>query len=657
MMNQALAVINDNMVAAMKDTVEMTLALNLAPQPENISGNSASEAVKRILADYQYFYQAPMSTNPYDTDVENNGYFSPLYNTEPHEQLFLAMGNSRSDHTLRSFFVNSAQNESPKARGLDQWFIRGGAHADYSETFRYTPNDPNGSYIGGEATPGIMRVYKSANLNETNAGLLGGALTKVDRGNHIITTEGTIPRFSFSFTIFYGLIDVGKIFSDILNDFLGRLMPENFFDVAPSAGNKKSFIPYMCREVEDSIALYSEYRWSSAKWFCKWDLKWKPKWRRPKVRWREHIGLPKLFCGENHSLASLANFNISDSAMEILEKIMQFFPPYFSPIGTVLPEADDLPEGYYGRNHGYMEGAWTLLSLHGAFPYEQLLPGEHSYSRKKYRPCAMMLDSFQMPFIQGHARIYGDDREIFDENYIGAHCRPWVINEKFFTGSGTVVVGAAKKLNNPFAAIFNVDAITEGLFQIFNPNNANDSSDASRPTWAIAAARAAVKDPNYGARGYKLHFEDMFLYKKQPGLYTKHKDITEEADDGAEYSKDHQLDADLWLPAGCICHEDNRDKITKNWNLCETDWEPVLIPLRYRGNKPIIISGSGTEKVQYNNNTGFIGSDNFFNKSMWTQFDPGSANQSWSPDFNTFSPDGKSGSLNLDALFDYNKIY
>ena len=220
-----------------------------------------------------------------------------------------------------------------------------------------------------------------------------------------------------------------------------------------------------------------------------------------------------------------------------------------------------------------------------------------------------------------------------------------------------MVVGAAKKLNNPFAAIFNVDAITEGLFQVFNPNNANDSSDASRPAWAIAAARAAVKDPNYGARGYKLHFEDMFLYKKQPGLYTKHNDITDKKDEGAEYSQDHQLGADLWLPAGCICHRENQDKITKNWNLCETDWEPVLIPLRYRGNKPIVSVNSNGETAQYNNNTGFIGSDNFFRKNNWTQFDPDSANQNWNPDFNAFSPDGKSGSLQLDTLFDNNKIY
>ena len=87
------------------------------------------------------------------------------------------------------------------------------------------------------------------------------------------------------------------------------------------------------------------------------------------------------------------------------------------------------------------------------------------FSRKDYESCAMFPDGLDLnpalghyawpAFIRGHARIYADDKEIFDNRYVGAKCNPWVLNERFFAGDGTILVGAAMKHTNPFVQLFN----------------------------------------------------------------------------------------------------------------------------------------------------------------------------------------------------------
>ena len=99
-----------------------------------------------------------------------------------------------------------------------------------------------------------------------------------------------------------------------------------------------------------------------------------------------------------------------------------------------------------------------------AMPLKPVLKKENFYPRDQYNSCAIFLDGPFRPdtgemcpagYLQGHARIYGDDKEIFDNRYVGAICKPWVLNERFFAGKGSIVVGAAMKHTNPFVQLFN----------------------------------------------------------------------------------------------------------------------------------------------------------------------------------------------------------
>ena len=100
---------------------------------------------------------------------------------------------------------------------------------------------------------------------------------------------------------------------------------------------------------------------------------------------------------------------------------------------------------------------------------------------------------------------------------------PYRLKECFFGEKGSLVVGVKRKLNNPFSFLFS-DGTPQGLFSAFTVKD-------GRSMWAVSAARASYVPP--GGSGQKGAYETTFL---------------------------------------TVPDQDT-------WNLCESDWDAVFIPV------------------------------------------------------------------------------
>lgn len=101
------------------------------------------------------------------------------------------------------------------------------------------------------------------------------------------------------------------------------------------------------------------------------------------------------------------------------------------------------------------------------------------------------------------------------------------LSKTFFGKPGTITVSARRKMQNPFTVIFGSDA-EDGLYGAFNGNNTD--------MWAISTARAGVRFNNDPTGYYRVHY---------PG---------ETAAAAHGYTNGV-------------------------WNLCEDDWDAVMIPV------------------------------------------------------------------------------
>lgn len=416
----------------------------------------------------------------------------------------------------------------------------------------------------------------------------------------------------------------GDFFGDLISGVISSLVDSligDFLDIDPSCdsihGDYRA-IP-MCTHANETTALYSEYRWASCKYFCltkfwTWSLcliagkdiycdrKKKTIINRGIYRLRGrgygHYGIPKMFCGASPTCAvdGFADF------------LFEYFPPLYGDIT--------------GTCHGYMKSVWNMGSEGFLKPIMPLLKfKETSFSRDEYRSCAMFPDgTFRFAkgsdshagLIRGHARIYADDREIFDNRYVGAVCKPWVLNEKFFAGEGSIVVGAAMKHTNPFVQLFGF--LSQDKRSSGNGERSGNKDDktvlsafnipGSNYMWTMSAARAGVRHRRRngefdGARQYQITYDsssdvENLYYSKGPyvrsndgkkWVYPDNWDSEDEENSGKALSRIYfqgQTISPIWN--GCPCGR-NTKKFKNIWNLCETDWDATLLPLRYAGQR------------------------------------------------------------------------
>ncbi len=235
---------------------------------------------------YHLLYTSSTSDDDAGKLSGHAGYFRGMQNVENDERRFLAMAVPMSaSWTLPDYFLSSearekrnsksgggmlstltGKSDEPLTAGIDQWFVRGRREGD-----RYLRED------GGI---GFRRVFWDTNTEVRKEGLFG----KATRGNHMLG-----GRVSFG----NGLVNA--LLGPIVNGLIEMV------DVSPSVCNRKGSAKkedenlVACEMISNSMALYAEYEWASAKWFC-YGLKRKRWWKHFKCR-GHHLAIPKFYCG------------------------------------------------------------------------------------------------------------------------------------------------------------------------------------------------------------------------------------------------------------------------------------------------------------------------------------------------------------------------
>lgn len=304
-------------------------------------------------------------------------------------------------------------------------------------------------------------------------------------------------------------------------------------DTSPSCDNDPDHNIGQCNQIDKSIALYADYEWASTSHKCFCYRRWNgsPK-HRPKHIWPT---------GYNHPIG----------------------------IGNLLLYDDEC-------NHHYKT---TLLSLKDSSNSRSSYGGRSCLvDGKTYAAHVAMLwascplkEIFRTLPPYGFARIYGDDQEIYknySDYYVGEIAKPWVLNERFFGEDGAIVVALARKQRNPWQRMLggvlgNKDgAMTNGLYSVFSP------ADAGNRIVAFSASRAAyhfhpsqMADGKYGVKdGPAREFE------------TRYDAVTDNV----------TIDGPLaGQGVGCVCGNENAKRYARCWNLCETDWDATLLPVRF----------------------------------------------------------------------------
>lgn len=500
--NAMLQMINIAMQNSIQAVASATLVANLpriassdsSAIDTSFSGGDASSGIDLAAArDMLWYVDSRYPMNPYASDddalkdengeVQVGGYFSPLYNTELGERLFLGMADGEVYNTLEEYFGPKGKNG-----GLDQWFIRGPA-ADSAMDAKKLPSTKDAT-INRYMAPGICRVYKNANRPE------GGSVL---RGHH-----------------------TGIFFLD---------------DTRPSCLNDRRAFPEQCAAVENNEALYAEYEWSALRFItvC---------WMRGRswARW-----------------------------------------PYHTQYGFVKNDCPHL------CCHGF---SGVGAKSHSRSQYDECYRDDTLYAamqaivayRRKWTSHPRVDTSRILSYPCGMARIYGDDREIYDkETYCGAVAQPWVLNASFYGRDGAITVGLARKMRNPFAALlgFSSDesANESGIYSMFDPvkkgyivafsaARAAHHFHPSAMQLAVAPSLEAEWNSPAVQREYETRYDSVCHDSYSP-------DVT-------KFNLNPGRSELLGFHVGCVCNDgQNLQRFARNWNLCETDWDATLLPLAY----------------------------------------------------------------------------
>lgn len=209
---------------------------------------------------------------------------------------------------------------------------------------------------------------------------------------------------------------------------------------------------------------------------------------------------------------------------------------------------------------------------------------------------------------KGYVRIYGDDDDISDDGYVGPVATPYVLNQRYFNGAGTTIVGVARRQRNVFWWIAGKIGKGLGIYDAFSPDirvedgDGNEKSAGMPNLVAFSAARAAWAPRTGGGMADGSDSENNPARGIWGGLWGRHYELRyDTVTDGAEGNFEPRLhpnapDGETLAKAarlGCVCGQDETGRrLRRQWNLCQTDWDAVLLPVRFAMSIPSRIGGS-----------------------------------------------------------------
>ncbi len=165
------------------------------------------------------------------------------------------------------------------------------------------------------------------------------------------------------------------------------------------------------------------------------------------------------------------------------------------------------PDQYFGR--GAQEGQWFVRSDSGTGIQRRYRQRANMLVASwSYRGANWQLTPLPAPvkIIQSYREVRGEEGWI-DAFYETERCKPHRVKPEFFAEGGAIVVGVARRMNNPLRFLYDSEA-QAGLFRPFTLDGGN------RFMWGAAAAIAAHSvrnpapsqgeyDPTYWSAQYK----------------------------------------------------------------------------------------------------------------------------------------------------------
>lgn len=561
-----------NAAREMQNSIAETAMITLM---ENLPRNGKGQIELDVAKDFLGHVASPLlAYDPYENG--DNGCFSALNNTELDERIFLSMADNEVYDNLAQYFGPSG-DDSRLAGGLDQWFVRS-AETESAADQREVPKT-----VSALRAKGICRVYKNANRRD-------------------------VRRF--------------PAYRDHHHDFEDA-------DSYPSCMNTHDNCPEQCAMIADSTAPYAEYEWSSGNYRCNCThidhVTYTPcgpeyghdyHFHKCRATFLDHCDSPRSGghqCPLGHGTSHARSEYFSCVAKKDKRLTIPFFdsiewtPSWLDFIGGVPLDCSPGNIGFGSAGFGIdvFGGMLSNLMPGGGNVGNFLAEGGWKLTEKivgysnKYRP-------------NGFARIYGDDREIYNTatiknkdgttTVVKTHCgevaKPWVLNSSFYGKNGAIIVGFARKQRNPWTFLLNaIDKVIgddrsdeDGIYSAFNPVTNG---------WMVAfsAARAA----------HRFHPSNMALAKAKDVGYpfrefaaineyeTRYDAVCDDDDGGSdkwgdEYGRFTVKCANedyRKFRIGCVCNDgspagkENTARFARCWNLCETDWDATLLPLRF----------------------------------------------------------------------------
>ncbi len=513
---------------------------------------------------------------------------------------FLAMANGiqSEKQTLKDFFRSDGVDGGHLAAGLDQWFIRcvdnefrDSSHVGVSRGFK-------------PATAGIQRCYKNANYLEgrTTDGILRGNYCLDGASAQDPAGFGGLARPIYASPLFYVnhqpvwyewpeweaeqiLVDMNLDLQimETQASWTGRqrdrysLFKRFRPSPDPSCVNYRSRFLDQCANVNDTIGLVAEYEWAAAYWFC-FHVSWRGfcSFLNPMLKF--HIPFPAAIFGGRAG----DHYGSSPDPASIAQAQEKMFTP--------KRQVDGITVSGWSRDEYHR----TFIGGDAEPRYDDTLTGLLSDGMNGANMGA-----------KGYVRIYGDDKNIIDDCYVGARAMPWVLNEKFFNGAGTILVGIARRQRNVFERIFG----TDGIYAAFTPVGEH----AAPHLVALSAARAAYAPRTGDGKGDGPDSVNNHEYPKAGSGWSgrryelRYDSVTDGVDGkfapkfGAKTSDQGTIEKTLRV--GCVCggaetpeerkvQGDLSQRLRRQWNLCQTDWDAVLLPVRHAMANPSLTSSS-----------------------------------------------------------------
>lgn len=560
----AIQTYNYNLLVCVSEMNKSIMQTAAAVLFENLPRKGDGELDSVLGRDFIGYAYHEGSGDPYD-DGEVKGYFSPLYNTELGERIFLSMADGEVYDELVDYFGASTDG-GKRFGGLDQWFVRSYAGELIADE-KIVEQKLNSATENSLRALGICRVFKNTNL---------------DRGL--------------------------KVYREHHHDFGDK-------DGQPSCINTHASCPEQCHKVADSVALYADYEWSSGQYECQCThihhLEWKKlsfedihdvHIHQCSATFKESCDPPppkkgergghqcSIIAGQSHKRSEYFSCVANEKDLNIPFTGFRWIPILPLDCNGNIGWGMSFPALDFG---GLDFGSAVLGDL------GKKLGLNIGLSDKDWKLTEQIIKLSNSCEPNGFARIYGDDQEIFDEKYYcGEVARPFVLNASFYGKRGAIVVGLARRQRNPWAMLLNELASVvgtnksdeDGVYSAFNPVD-------NGYLVAFSASRAA----------HRFHPSDMALAKANEVGYpirdiadegeyeTRYDAVCDDDDGGSEkwgdkfgrFTVKNVVEKYRELRVGCVCNDgspegkENTARFARCWNLCETDWDATLLPLRF----------------------------------------------------------------------------